>query len=394
MNNKTKIKIEQIIESQKCYGCGACVSTCALKALHMRTNEKGFAYPQIDFNKCVCCNNCFSVCPAVSEHVTRIKHSVKINNVYSARIKDDGIRMKSSSGGMFYVLSNYILENGGYVCGVVWNHDFSVKHVCSNYANDRDAMMRSKYIQSDMSMTFSEVRQHLLDGKMVLFTGTPCQCAALQLFLDGISTEKLFVMDVLCGGNVSPGFFKGYIWYIEKLKKDKACSACFRTKKLGWKQHHIEILLEHSIYEGARRDDEPFFSLYLGKQIIRDSCFSCGFATPERVSDITVGDFWGLNDPSVDDDKGISFVMLNTPKGESLFNQITGNINAEKRKIEIAIARQINFRSAPLRPSNRDSFWNDWKQKGVAYTLRKYTVFGKRNYIKRKIIRILRKIKG
>lgn len=394
MKNKEKIDIENIIESKKCLGCGACANMCNLDALHMRIDEKGFVYPRVDNNKCIHCNNCFLVCPAVSEHVMRVKHDVKNNNVYSARIKDDEIRRKSSSGGMFYVLSNYILSNGGYVCGVVWNDDFSVKHICSNCVSDRDAMMLSKYIQSDTSSTYSEVRQHLLDGDLVLFTGTPCQCAALQLFLNHINTEKLFVMDVLCGGNVSPGFFKEYIKYIENLKKDKAKSVCFRTKKLGWKQHHLKVELEHSVYEGARRDDEPFFSLYLGKQIIRDSCFSCGFATIERVSDITVGDFWGLNDPIIDDDRGISLVMLNTKKGKYIFDKISEQINFELRNIEIAVARQINLRSAPLKPSNRECFWNDWRHCGAEYALRKYTVFGRRNYIKRKMIRFLRQVRG
>ncbi|MCI8513117.1 MAG: 4Fe-4S dicluster domain-containing protein [Lachnospiraceae bacterium] len=386
------MKLEMIIDSPKCYGCGACVNICAYDALHMQYDVRGFAYPQFSADKCINCNKCFSVCPAVEEHTKKLLQNQRPNCVYSARIKDDKIRKSSSSGGMFYVLSSYFLSNEGYVCGVVWNDDFSVKHICSKEASDRDEMMQSKYIQSDTLFVFGEVKQHLLDGDDVLFTGTPCQCAGLRLFLGRINTDNLMVVDVLCGGNVSPGFFKEYIRYIEKEKNDSACSVCFRTKKLGWKQHHIAVKLKHSLYERARRDDEPFFSLYLGKQIIRDSCFQCGFVSKERVSDITLGDFWGIDDLTVDDDVGISFVKINTDKGQKFIDAVREDVRLEERDIDIAIKHQINLRCAPIKPANRDDFWNDWREKGSEYVLRKYTVFGKTNYIKRKLIRIIRGI--
>lgn len=388
------MELKKIIESKRCLGCGACINICKLNALSMQFDEKGFEYPQLDEKKCVECNQCFGVCPAVSTNVKTIKHEAKRDKVYSARIKDNEIRMKSSSGGLFYALSEYILKNNGYICGVVWNQDFSVKHICSKNTKDRDAMMQSKYIQSDTSKTFYEVREHLLNGKMVLFTGTPCQCAGLRLFLGSISTDNLFIMDVLCGGNVSPGFFKNYINYIEKKKKGKALSICFRTKKIGWKQHHIRVTLNNTVYEGARKEDEPFFYLYLGKQIIRDSCFDCGFASIKRVSDLTVGDFWGINDPEIDDDRGISFVMLNSSKGEFLFNNVSEELNIEKRSLEIAISKQINLRNPPLKPYTRELFWDDWQQKGADYALQKYTTFGKWNHLKRKIIRMIKGVRS
>lgn len=258
---------------------------------------------------------------------------------------------------------------------------------------DRDAMIQSKYIQSDMNSCYKDVKKKLEDGRSVLFTGTPCQCAALKIFLRNVKTDNLVLCDVLCGGNVSPGFFKSYLNYIEKCKNDKTQGVCFRTKKLGWKQHHIRVTLNHSIYEGARRDNEPFFSLYLAKNIIRVSCFECAFASKERITDITLGDFWGIVDKSIDDDIGISFIEVNTNKGAEILKNISDQLLTERRDINLAASKQINLRTAPIKPKNYDEFWNCYVRNGGEYTLKKYSVFGLRKRIKMKLLKIAKVIK-
>lgn len=387
-----QMKLETIINSTKCYGCGACVYSCNFGALKMESNGQGFMYPILEQSKCRNCNSCYKVCPAVDDNLNKIRGAVKIGDVYSARNVDSEIRRKSSSGGVFYALSEYVLQNNGYVCGVVWNNDFTVRHILSNMRIDRDAMIQSKYIQSDMNSCYKDVKKKLEDGRSVLFTGTPCQCAALKIFLRNVKTDNLVLCDVLCGGNVSPGFFKSYINYIEKCKNDKTQGVCFRTKKLGWKQHHIRVTLNHSIYEGARRDNEPFFSLYLAKNIIRVSCFECAFASKERITDITLGDFWGIVDKSIDDDIGISFIEVNTNKGAEILKNISDQLLTERRNINLAASKQINLRTAPIKPKNYDEFWNCYVRNGGEYTLKKYSVFGLRKRIKMKLLKIAKVI--
>ena len=359
----------------------------------MGSNGQGFMYPILEQSKCKNCNSCYKVCPAVDDNLNKIRGAVKIGDVYSARNVDSEIRRKSSSGGVFYALSEYVLQNNGYVCGVVWNNDFTVRHILSNMRIDRDAMIQSKYIQSDMNSCYKDVKKKLEDGRSVLFTGTPCQCAALKIFLRNVKTDNLVLCDVLCGGNVSPGFFKSYLNYIEKCKNDKTQGVCFRTKKLGWKQHHIRVTLNHSIYEGARRDNEPFFSLYLAKNIIRVSCFECAFASKERITDITLGDFWGIVDKSIDDDIGISFIEVNTNKGAEILKNISDQLLTERRDINLAASKQINLRTAPIKPKNYDEFWNCYVRNGGEYTLKKYSVFGLRKRIKMKLLKIAKVIK-
>lgn len=388
-----QMKLETIINSTKCYGCGACACSCNFGALKMGSNGQGFMYPILEQSKCKNCNSCYKVCPAVDDNLNKIRGAVKIGDVYSARNVDSEIRRKSSSGGVFYALSEYVLQNNGYVCGVVWNNDFTVRHILSNMRIDRDAMIQSKYIQSDMNSCYKDVKKKLEDGRSVLFTGTPCQCAALKIFLRNVKTDNLVLCDVLCGGNVSPGFFKSYLNYIEKCKNDKTAGGLFQNKKLGWKQHHIRVTLNHSIYEGARRDNEPFFSLYLAKNIIRVSCFECAFASKERITDITLGDFWGIVDKSIDDDIGISFIEVNTNKGAEILKNISDQLLTERRDINLAASKQINLRTAPIKPKNYDEFWNCYVRNGGEYTLKKYSVFGLRKRIKMKLLKIAKVIK-
>ena len=390
------IKLEEVMDSPVCYGCGACVSMCPPDAVYMRTDKKGFRRPGILKSKCTGCNLCYRTCPAVKANRDALFSASpgSAKAVLSVRNRDNDIRKNSSSGGLFTALSDYVLAQGGVVCGAVWLDGLSVGHICAVNAEDRNRMRQSKYVQSDIGCCFREIRTYLNSGKTVLFTGTPCQTGGLRLFLRDSDTRNLILCDVLCGGNVSPGLFKDYISYIEKIKRDQAVSVCFRTKKYGWKEHHICVKLKNKVYEGARSENEPFFSLYLGKYSIRDSCFSCGFASDERITDITMGDFWGIDkiEPEIDDDIGISLAIVNTDKGARLMEGIAPQIYAEERNIDMAVPRQINLRSAPVPPKKRDLFWDEYANRGGFCVLRRYTKFGLAKRIRFKCVKALRSV--
>ena len=386
--------IVRIVEEKRCYGCASCYNSCVKSAITMERDEQGFSIPRVDKSKCVNCGVCDTRCPARKENFGTTKDTSYTQKVYSVRLKDTAVRKVSSSGGLFTALSTAILERGGYVSGAVWDEHFNVRHCITTDTSVRDKMRQSKYIQSEIGDCFCKIRKQLKDNKYVLFTGTPCQTAALKLFLKGENTDRLILCDVLCGGNVSPLFFHDYLDYIENRKNDKVKSVCFRTKKIGWKQHHICVELNHSIYEGARRDNEPFFDLYLKKMIIRPSCFSCQFAGTERNSDLTLGDFWGIDkvDPDVDDDIGISFLSVNTLKGAELFENVKGNILFEKRDINLVIPRQINLQHAPIKPERYDKFWREYIEEGASVILKRYTTFGFINGLVNRIKSIIKSI--
>lgn len=388
------MNIKQAIDiKNNCYGCMACINACPFGAISFTEQDKGFLFPGIADAKCRDCGRCVVTCPAVNGNLKHLFHNANQQQVYSIRHPDRDIRLSSSSGGLFTLLSDYVLKNNGVVFGAVWDESLSVVHTYALDFNTRDKMKLSKYVQSNIGNTYGIVRRFLSEGKLVLFTGTPCQIAGLRLFLGGkCENARLITCDVLCGGNVSPGLFHAYIKFIENKYKDRAKAVSFRTKKLGWKQHHIKVELNTGTYEGARKDNEPFFSMYLGKLSIRESCFHCGFACHERVSDLTMGDFWGINeiDPDTDDDTGISLGIVNTQKGYELIDCIKGQCIYEERSMEIAEKRQLNLRGTPLKSMTREKFWNTAQNLGYEAALKKYTTFGKGKYIKNKITSLIR----
>ena len=386
--------IEAIVKDRHCYGCFACYNSCKKQAITIVKDEQGFPIPQVNKALCIECGICGQNCPVCNQNYS-LSHVEDFNQrVYSVRNKNIEIRKRSSSGGLFTALSDVVLEQGGCVIGAVWDENLDVKHTLAFNSKERDMMVQSKYVQSDIGQCFLEARQQLDANKLVLFTGTPCQVAGLKLFLKGRNTEKLILCDVLCGGNVSPLFFHDYLRHIEMNKKDRVKAVCFRTKKIGWNEHHIRVELEHSCYEGARRDNEPFFYLYLKKLIVRSSCFSCAFASTERLSDLTMGDFWGIDkiDSNINDDIGVSFLAINSKKGLHLFDQIKDRVLFEERSIELAVPRQINLRQALDKPKEYDSFWQEYKTKGAPATLRHYTTFGLKNRSIQWLKNVLRKL--
>lgn len=390
-------KIVDIVNEKKCYGCYACVNSCNQNAIKMKYDACGFPVPSVDLDVCVNCGACDRNCSAIAGNLDKVRQEKIKSRTYSVRNRDKDVRMKSSSGGLFTVLGDYILSINGCVAGAVWGDGFLVRHIVVVEKEKLGLMRQSKYLQSEIGDCFREIKDKLHEGKVVLFTGTPCQNAALKLFLAHDNCEKLILCDVLCGGNVSPQFFKGYLKHIEQCKNDTVKSVCFRTKKFGWKQHHIRVECDHSHYEGARKDNEPFFDLYLKKLILRPSCFSCQFASTERLTDITIGDFWGINTvaPEIDDDEGISFLEVNTEKGNKLIRQVLDKVLIEEREISLAVPKQINLQHAPSKPSGYDRFWADYISNGSEYVLKNYTKFGLgyriRLNVKRLVKHILRK---
>mgnify|MGYP000077325663 FL=1 len=360
-----------------CSGCTACVSICPKGAIDMVDDGLGFKYPKVDYSKCVKCGSCTIVC------AFRRDYSVDLNfdkpYCYAVRHKELYEIETSRSGAAFIALSDYVIENGGVVYGAGYKEHFKIAHKRAATKEERNEFKGSKYVQSDMGEIFQEVKDDLLKGIVVLFSGTPCQTAGLNAFVGKKLRENLILVDIICHGVASPFVWRDYLDYLENKENDTIISLNFRDKRIfGWSGLHKEsFLFKH---KGLKTYNYIFYNPYL----IRKSCSSCVFTNTHRPSDITLGDFWGWQNVVPDfnkDDKGVSLVLCNTKKGFDLFNIVVHSLNV--KRVNLKDCMQPNLVSPTPLDARRDDFESDYLQYGFKYVMRKYGDVGLKFYIKR-----------
>lgn len=312
------------LEVTYCNGCSACVNKCPKHCIEMVKDQEGFLYPAIMESQCIDCHLCEKVCPVLNKRET-----VLPVRVYVARNSDAIVVKRSSSGGIFSLFALNILRKGGVVFGARFNDKFEVIHDYIADEKELGLLQGSKYIQSDLNKTFTEVKSLLKIGRKVLFSGTPCQIAGLKSFL-GIKYENLLTVDFICHGVPSPGVWKSYL--TETLKElnieslDKVTRISFRDKIIGWKRFGFSISY-HSTENKALSftetlDKNHFLKGFISNLYLRPSCHHCLFKNWSSGSDITIADAWGVENiyPELNDDKGYNLVIISTKKGETFFN--------------------------------------------------------------------------
>ena len=308
--------VAKIADENQCTGCGGCAEICPENAIAMTKNSQGFFFPEVNGGKCTLCGECLNQC--VSENPVYEKSAQP--ECYAV-MADDKIRNVSSSGGMFSVAAEYILEKGGYVCGAAFSDDFSVEHIIIDNKEDISKLREAKYIQSDVKDVYRQIKTLLDDGKTVLFTGVPCQVAALNLYL-GKDYENLYTMDIVCSGVTSRKVFEKY--HKDVLGAKKITDLHFTDKKkFGWSSCINAVFEDGTKYSSSKQSDSYMtaFTNSLSKNI---ACADCKANAIPRQSDITTGDFWGISrtDMSMNDKKGTSIVLVNSPKGAVLFDEL------------------------------------------------------------------------
>ena len=369
-----------------CCGCTLCSVVCPQGAITMKADTMGFLYPEVNDSLCIDCGLCVKKCAFTPQYTTENNHQQPI--AYGGRHKDLKEVAKSQSGAAFVVLSDYILSQGGVVYGAGYKEHFRVAHKRAENAEERDEFRGSKYVQSDMTGIFTDIKVDLDDGKIVMFSGTPCQTAAVSSYFNNFKhRSNLFLMDIICHGVSGPFVWRDYLQYLEKKQGERLTAVNFRDKRYkGWHSYVESFTFEHS-------NTYTYTYMFYSFISFRYSCGKCPYTNLRRPSDITVGDFWGVEQskaaPLGEDNKGCSLFIINTGKGNSWFEHTKHEL--EYVKVDLNEIMQPQLRHPVMLNKKRDQYEKDYSKLGFEFVRRKYGNVGL-NLIINKIKNVLRPI--
>lgn len=313
-----------IVPTEDCTGCSACLNSCPVGCISMSADEHGFRFPFVDRPSCVNCGMCESICP-----VHNVGEPNQSNSVfYGCKHVDDVVRRHSSSGGFFYELARNVISSGGVVFGAAFSNDFhKVVHVQASALDELEPIRVSKYIQSEVESSFPLVKAALVQGRTVLFSGTPCQIAGIKSYI-GEVPDNLILAEVVCHGVPSPKVWDIYLSGLEKEHGSRVKYISFRDKSKSWRRPDFLALFENGKEFRQPNSENPYMKAFLRNLSLRPSCTRCRFKSFSSGADITMGDFWGSTElgNSYNDDIGISVAALNSLKGRSYFDSVNGNL--------------------------------------------------------------------
>ena len=308
--------IDKEVKKDNCTGCYSCANICPKNCINMNMDKEGFKYPNISEDKCIKCKKCINICPVLNKKVIKNKP-----RAYACYNKNEVIRRESSSGGIFTLIAENIMKKNGVVFGARFDEKFNVIHTYTENMDELKYFRGSKYVQSKIRQAYSEVKIFLNNDRIVLFSGTPCQIAGLKSFL-GEEYDNLICLDLICHGVPSP-----LAWdkYKEEVSNGKNITNInFRDKSYGWKNYSFRMDFDDNTSFIQKGVDSKYIRGFIGDIYLRPSCHNCKFKTLHRQSDITLADFWGIEniEKDMDDDIGTSVVIVNSHKGKNLLNII------------------------------------------------------------------------
>lgn len=378
---------------KNCTGCHACYNICPKNAIQMVKNSEGFLYPIIDKKKCIECNLCNKICPLFKNTKNKVD---KLPETYACYNKNDEIIKESSSGGMFYLLAEEILSKNGVVFGAGYDEEYNVKHMKIERIEELPKLMGSKYVQSIIESTYKETKELLEDGRYVLYTGTPCQIEGLVGYLRK-SYDKLYLQDIICHGVPSPEIWEKYKKNLEKKYGSKIKEISFRSKNISWANFSLYAKFENGEEYIFDKNNDLYLKTFLNDIALRESCYDCKFKKVNRLSDITLADFWGISkiDSDIANNKGTSLLLIHTEKGKKLFEDIKNKIEYQKEEFNTAISvnRNMIYSADKLKKERTKFFTNLQEKNDIEKVLRESTVersFAEKNV--KKLKEIYRKI--
>lgn len=381
--------IEKYNLINNCCGCSACANICPRNAITMERNINGFYNPKVDQIKCNECGLCLKTC--------QIENTVERNGIIrpvACVNSNEDERMSSSSGGIVPLLYKFFLkiDDKTKCFGVRWNSEMNAVFDSAENENQLLMFRGSKYVQSYIGEAYKEIGILLKKGVNVLFIGSGCQCAGLKLYLKNkkISEEKLFLVDIVCHGMPSPKMWQDYLRTLEEKNKVVITDYAFRNKKISWHGIHPVIITENN---RSVEDDElcSSYGRLFGSLSLNMQCHLCKYANTNRCTDLTVGDYWGIENSScsLDSNKGVSLCLINSSKGEQLFSLIEESLEFEIINDNSYLQPQL-LNPTHINPRNR-AFWKEYRKKGFLYVAHKYT---KESLLKNILAPIYLRMKG
>lgn len=375
-----------------CCGCGLCAMKCPKNAITILEDEYGYLYPYIDELKCVKCNVCKNVC-AYNKPTTNNQYSKK---TYAAYSKDDSILKTTASGGLFTSIAISFIKNGGIVYGSSIKKEgksFIVKHIKADTESDLKKIKGSKYIQSSIMEVYNSVKEELKEGKKILFSGTPCQIDAIKEFTE--NNENLYTIDIVCHGVPNNKLFNAYIEFLNQQQKIKINSFNFRDKSKGWGLNYSYSYLKNNKQNKIIKPSykSSYYQMFLDAYTYRENCYNCPYANDKRIGDITIGDYWGIGEEhpellksNIKPEKGISCLIVNSLKGESLIKNSINNIQLYESEFEKVKKHNKQLNEPSKKNKDREYILEKYKNNGYQ-AIEEY--YNKKNRIKNLIKSLL-----
>lgn len=341
---------------EQCSGCAACSSICPTNSITMREDKEGFLQPHIDVDNCIKCHKCEKTCPIISPISVPTDFET---HAFAAINKDEAVRMRSSSGGMFHAIAKWTIKHGGVVFGAKFDDKWEVVHDYTETIKGIEPFLRSKYVQSRIGDTYRKAMEFLKEGRQVLFVGTPCQIGGLHAYL-GKDYENLLLVDFICHGVPSPSVWRKYLK--EKVQEDKVLDINFRDKRIGWKDFQC-VTTTTTTTTCEKQLENKYFRGFLSDIYLRRSCYDCQYRGIHRISDITLADFWGVENvsPEIHDDKGTSLVCCHSTKGHRMFQTLEAEFKIAPQSIDTVVPHNMAMVRNYKMPSRRNWFFRAFR---------------------------------
>jgi coenzyme F420-reducing hydrogenase beta subunit len=362
------------IVGKNCVGCRGCGQICPQDCITFKANDEGFICPHVDTELCVDCGVCEKVCPVLNPYKNR-----EPTKTYAAWNTNLNELRASSSGGVFSALAHEILNKNGVICGCTNDEVGMPYHAFAFSEKELHTMCGSKYVESDIRNVYTETEQYLRKGISVFFVGTPCQVAGLKNFV-GVEYDNLFTADIICHGVPSRELYKSYLDWLGTKHRGKVKSYFFRSKdKHGWSLTYCYYILKpngkEKRYE-AIASLTPYYYGFLSGAFYRESCYQCKYCTSSRSGDVTLGDFWGVENtsPKNFNINGVSAVLVNNAKGQNMINTADERLYLDEVNFEEISINNSNLKRPTIRPQVRDKIYKEWRSEGFGKIASKYLI--------------------
>ncbi|MBO5248235.1 MAG: Coenzyme F420 hydrogenase/dehydrogenase, beta subunit C-terminal domain [Clostridia bacterium] len=356
-------------KKKHCTGCRACADICPKGCISMKEDGEGFLYPVIDSEQCIQCHLCERVCPVGYDAFSEKDQT----DVWAGVYDSSDVICKSSSGGAFTAIYEQLLELNYVVYGVCFDENLKVKHAMADSSEGCKAFRKSKYVLGDTNHCYPQIRDRLKNGEKVLFTGTPCQCAALLQFLAlaKVDTANLITVDLICHGAPNQTLFDSYVKELEQRENSRVTEYSFRSKtpiERSVNSRSAKIVFANGSVKTVLPKDDPFLKAYYSRLCYRPSCKVCPFAKPQRVSDITLGDAWAIEllYPEWDPLAGVSLILANNEKGKGVVERIKDTMTLRSVTIDWATQSNRQLREPTEFHDRRRRFFRRWKKRGFS----------------------------